>query len=115
MDTPHQAEARVLRRIPIHRSLVRPVLYLGCERESIGVLAILCLGGAVGTGFTGYALVVLGGLFILGIAALRRLTRFDADIRLVLVRYLWLDAEYAHAAEEDAEPRPIHPSVLFSE
>ena len=115
MSEDRRAEERSLRTIPIHRSLVRPVLYAGCERESIGTLAIVCFATAVGSGFTGYALITAGGLFLIGLIALRRLSRHDADIRLVLVRYFWFDAEYAHAAEDDAEPRPIHPSVPTSD
>ena len=115
MSEEGRAEERALRRVPIHRSLIRPVLYGGCERESIGTLAIVCFATAVGTGFTGYALITVGGLFLVGLLGLQRLSRHDADIRLVLVRYFWFDAEYAHASEDDAEPRPVHPSVPTSD
>jgi len=114
MSDARRSEERALRRIPIHRSLVRPVLYAGCERESIGTLAIVCFATAVGSGFTSYALILSVTIFLVGLAVLQRLSKNDPDIRLVLVRYFWFDREYAHASEEDAEPRPIHPSVPTS-
>ncbi len=114
MSVDRRADERTLRRVPIHRSLVRRVLYAGCERESIGTLAIVCFATAVGSGFTSYALITAVALFLVGFTVLQRLSRHDPDIRLVLVRYFWFDREYAHASEEDAEPRPIHPSVPTS-
>lgn len=115
MSDSQRAEERALRCVPIHRSLVRPVLYAGCERESVGTLAIVCFATAVGSGFSGPALITAAGLFLVGLGALQRLSRHDPNIRRVLVRYFWFDREYAHAAEVDAEPRPIHPSVTTSE
>ena len=103
------------RQIPVHRSLVRPVLIAGGDRVLMGSLGVVCVALIVGTGFSWLAFVSVLFVFGGGTWAIQLATKRDPQFREVFLRHRWLDDEYGAAAEDDAPETPIHPSVPVSE
>ena len=102
---------RPARGIPIHRSLVRPIHYAGCERESIGALLLTCVLIPAWVGLTLPTLTMALVLFLYGLSKLRKLTRDDPDFRIVRLRYYQLAPEYEPSADVDVEPLPTRVAV----
>lgn len=77
------------RRLAILPALVRPELWLGCDRMGLILLGTICaaLGGPAGIGQGNYVLVVLAAvLFSLGTAGLRELAKREPFAREVFGR-----------------------------
>jgi type IV secretion system protein VirB3 len=71
-----------LRRLPFHRVLHRPQLLWGGERELVLMLAVICVGLAV-NGLNPLAFAVAGGLWALGLPALRWMAKKDPQLSKV--------------------------------
>jgi len=108
-------ELRELRRLPIHRSLVSPVQYVGCQREMLGLLVLFCLWVVFSVGLSVVGLVVGGTILVGGVRRLRRLTRADAQFPFVYARYYRLSDEYEAEADIDAPVVTIPASAAGSE
>jgi len=102
-------ELRELRRLPIHRSLVSPVQYVGCQREMLGLLVLFCLWVVFSVGLSVVGLVLGGTILVAGVRRLRRLTRADAQFPFVYARYYRLADEYEAEADIDT-PVPAAPA-----
>jgi len=79
--------APALRALPLHRALLRPILLLGAERELVLSTALLAA-GLVFTVHHGWSVVLGGGLWLGGLAALQRMAKHDPLLSQVLARQL---------------------------
>lgn len=95
------------RTIPIHLSLIRPVLLLGAERELVlisGILAAVLVLSIERLLFT-----VVGVVFwALSVAALQRAAKFDPQLCQVYVRHTRYRAYYAAQSRVTARTASIH-------
>lgn len=83
-----------VRRLPIYRSLVRPQLLLGAERELVlvtGMLAAILVFAAQ----TLLALIMGVFLWLAGLYLLRRMAKADPEMSRVYVRHIRYRAYYA--------------------
>jgi type IV secretory pathway TrbD component len=101
--------------IPIHRSLVRPVQYMGCERNSFGALMIACAFVVVSYGVSVEIVAVTATGFLLGVRKLRKLTREDALFPQVRFRHYRFADEYEPVADIDAVSPEAPTSVPLPE
>lgn len=92
------------RRIPIHRSLSRPILLAGGERELTMVNAITVVALVVGGGFTLPALVAAAVIGLGGQFALTRMARIDPQLRAIYARHIHYQDYYPAHASEHAPP-----------
>lgn len=94
------------RRIPIHRSLHRPTLLLGCDRELL-LCAGLVAGVLVFSIMTWWAVVVGVGLWLGAFAALSRMGKADPLMRPVLIRHQRYQSYYPAASRWSARDRVV--------
>lgn len=101
-----QQQQQELRQLPIHRSLSRPTLLLGGDRELVLACALVCgiLCFSVGT-WWGVAMGVT--LWILSMAILRRMANSDPLMRQVFGRYQKYRAFYKASGTWNRTPRII--------
>lgn len=86
-----------LQRIPIHRSLNRPNLLAGCERELILVSAMIA--GTLVVVAMAWVTAVAGVLFWLGIVTvLRQMAKADPMMSKVYLRHIRYKAFYSTRA-----------------
>jgi type IV secretory pathway TrbD component len=86
-----------LRVIPIHRSLIRPQLVMGCERVMFLMLCMVVtlLAGPGGIMSKNPVNVLIGGaLFFMGRAALSHMAKIDPAMSGVFKRSVRYSAEY---------------------
>lgn len=91
------------RRIPIHRSLNRPNLLLGGDRELV-LMTMLC---AAMVGFTASSLLQLGIGVVLWLAVhagLVQMAKADPNMRDVYVRHVKYRAFYSARTGHDSKP-----------
>lgn len=88
----------MLRTTPIHRSLYKPLLFMGCER--LPFTLIVAIGGAIIMAYTNL-LVTLGVLvfYLLCIGVIRRINETDPQYFWCLYRYLRYYQDYYPANE----------------
>jgi type IV secretory pathway TrbD component len=86
-----------LRIIPVHRSLVRPQLVMGCERVLFlmlcMVVTLLAGPGGIMTG-NFINILIAGALFFMGRAALVHMAKIDPAMSEVFKRSVRYGAEY---------------------
>jgi type IV secretory pathway TrbD component len=92
------------RRIPIHRSLSRPILLAGGERELVMVNAVIVAALVFGAGFTLPALLTAALFGVLGHLALVRMAKLDPQLRAVYARHIHYQDYYPARASEHAPP-----------
>ena len=79
--------APVARAIPLHRALIRPILVLGAERELVLSTALLAA-GLIFSVHRWWSVVLGGGLWLVGLAALQQMAKHDPLLSQVLARHL---------------------------
>jgi type IV secretion system protein VirB3 len=103
------------RTVPIHRSLTRPVLLAGADRELVLANGVVVTALLFGIGLSRYTVAISAALLILGHWGLVLLSKYDPQIRQVYMRHIQL-AEYYPAAPRERRRSPIvHPAVTVSE
>jgi type IV secretion system protein VirB3 len=98
-----------LRTIPIHRSLVRPQLLMGCERFLFLMLCMVVtlLGGPGGFMTKNVMNMVLAGaLFFAGRALLGHMAKIDARMSDVFRRSVQYRAEYPASSTTGLKQKP---------
>jgi len=85
--------APTARAIPLHRALIRPILLLGAERELVLSTALLAA-GLVFSVHQWWSVVLGGGLWLIGVAALQRMAKADPLLSQVLARQLRYQSWY---------------------
>jgi type IV secretory pathway TrbD component len=76
-----------LRRLPFHRVLHRPALFLGGERE-LALMTLIIAGGLAVSGMNLVSLAVGGILWFCSIPVLRWMARSDPQMTKVYIRQL---------------------------
>ena len=79
--------APAARAIPLHRALIRPILVLGAERELVLSTALLAA-GLIFSVHRWWSVVLGGGLWLVGLAALQQMAKHDPLLSQVLARQL---------------------------
>lgn len=103
------------RTIAVHRSLTRPVLMAGADRElalSNGVVVAALL---LGIGPSWYTASVSLALLLVGHWALVLLAKHDPELRPIYLRHVALAGYYPARAHEVRRAPPVHPSVSVSD
>lgn len=90
------------RRIPIHRSLSRPILMAGGERELVMVNGVIVAALIFGAGFTIPALAVAALFGVVGHLALVKMAQLDPQLRAVYSRHIHYQDYYPSQASEQA-------------
>ena len=75
-----------LRQMPVYRSTSRPLTILGCEREPVLMLAVIC-GAVVFTTYSLFAVFVGILTWLAGLAVLRMIAQYDPMMTKVFLRY----------------------------
>jgi len=103
------------RTVPIHRSLTRPVLLAGADRELVLANGVVVTALLFGIGVSWYTVGISAALLIVGHWGLVLLSKYDPQIRQVYMRHIQL-AEYYPAAPRERRRSPIvHPAVTVSD
>ena len=79
--------ASAARIIPLHRALIRPILVLGAERDLLLSTALLAA-GLIFSVHQWWSVIIGGGLWLIGLAALQRMANADPLLSQVLARQL---------------------------
>jgi len=108
-------EPETPRRIPIHASLLRPVLLGGADRECALANGIICVALLFGIGVSRYTVGIVILLLTSGHGALIRITKADPLFRLVYLRHVRLRSYYAATGDVPVRAATIHPAVAVSE
>jgi type IV secretion system protein VirB3 len=103
------------RRIPVHASLLRPVLLGGADRECALANGIVCLALLFGIGVSRYTIAVVVFLLTIGHGALMRITKSDPLFREVYLRHVRLGSYYAAAGGVAVRAYPVYPAVSVTE
>jgi type IV secretory pathway TrbD component len=103
------------RTVPVHGSLVRPILLAGADRELTLVNAIVCFALLFGIGASRWTVGIVLVIATVGQWALGRVTRYDPDFRRVYARHVQLQAYYPGAPSLHAGRAVVHPALPFSE
>jgi type IV secretion system protein VirB3 len=82
-----------LRTLPVHQSLIRPVLLLGAERELVLLTAVVAAVLVLSLERLFFALLGTG-LWIVGLAALQRAAKIDPLLSRVYLRHIRYRAFY---------------------
>lgn len=101
-----------IRRLPIHRSLVRPMLLAGGERKLVmlnyTLIAVLLLGAGLN------ALTIITALLLAtaGHISLVRLASYDAQLMQIYLRYRYYANWYTAQASIHNKHHPVRPAVI---
>ncbi len=101
-----------IRRLPIHRALIRPILLAGGERKLVmlnyTLIAVLLLGAGLNT------LTIITALLLAtaGHMGLVQLARYDAQLMQIYLRYRYYSRWYSAQATIYTKNHPVRPAVL---
>lgn len=97
--------------LPIHRSLIRPILLGGAERELVIINMTFIVALILGVGLT--KLTIISALFLLTVGqyVLAILGKSDPLMSRVYRRHIHYQAFYLARGSRLARPPIIHPSV----
>ena len=109
------AELERPRMVPVHRSLTRPLLLAGADRELALANGVVVAALLFGIGLSWYTASVSGVLLLVGHWALVLLAKHDPDLRRVYIRHVGLAMYYAATPREPRRSPLVHPSVPVSE
>ncbi len=117
MESDATSDARLdrPRTIAIHRSLTRPILLGGADRELALANGVVVAALLLGIGPSWYTVPVSTALFVIGHWGLVLLAKQDPDFRRVYVRHVQLPAWYPAAPGERRRAPLVQPSVTVSE
>ncbi len=82
-----------LEKVPFHRVLHRPHLFLGGERELVMFTALVCAGFAVSSQTVWAALLSLA-IWMLCIGFFRQMAKFDPHLSRIYLRHLKYQSYY---------------------
>jgi type IV secretion system protein TrbD len=99
------------RKIPVHPSLIRPLLLGGAERELVLVNVVVIAALIFGVGFHWLSLTVAAVLATIGHWLLVQAANVDPYLSRIYKRHLDYDAFYSAQASVRARRSPVHPSV----
>jgi type IV secretion system protein VirB3 len=99
------------RRTVIHRSLTRPLLLGGAERELVLVNGTLIAALVFGVGFHWVSLTIAALLATAGHWALTRAARYDAHLSRIYIRHVRYQAHYPARPVVKAPAAWVHPSI----
>jgi type IV secretion system protein VirB3 len=103
------------RTVTIHRSLTRPLLLAGADRELALANGVVVAGLLLGIGLSWYTAGVSAVLLVVGHWGLVLLAKHDPEIRRVYLRHTRLAAYYPAAPREPRWSPLAHPAVPVSE
>jgi type IV secretion system protein VirB3 len=103
------------RTIAIHRSLTRPLLLAGADRELALANGVVVAALLFGIGVSWYTAGISSVLLVIGHWGLVLLAKHDPHLRPIYVRHIQLSAYYPAAPREPRRPPVVHPSVTVSE
>ncbi len=113
-DHPEQPATSEVRTLPIHASLMRPILLAGADRELTLVNAVVCFALLFGIGLSTWTGAVVALLATAGQWGLGRVTRYDPDFRRVYARQIQLQAYYPAATSVHASRAVVHASIPYA-
>jgi type IV secretion system protein TrbD len=99
------------RKLPIHPSLIRPLLLAGAERELVLVNVVVIAALIFGVGFHWLSLTAAFGLATAGQWLLVEAAKIDPYLSRIYKRHLQYDAFYLAQPSVSSRPRPVRPSV----
>jgi type IV secretory pathway TrbD component len=89
------------RKIDVHRSLTRPLLVMGCEREPLIISALLAVTLVFMLG--NLVLAIFGVLFwVISVGVLQRMAKSDHQLTSIYLRHCKYKTFYAAQASVDA-------------
>ena len=103
------------RRMPIHASLVRPILFAGADRELALANGIVCIALLFGIGVSRYTLAIVVFLLTVGHWVVTRITKADPSFRQVYLRHVRLRSFYPAAGASRGRAAVRHPAIPLSE
>lgn len=103
------------RTVPIHRSLTRPLLLAGADRELALANGVVVAALLFGIGLSWYTVGVSAALLVIGHWGLALLAKHDPELRRVYVRHVSLASYYSAAPRERRRAPIVHPSVTVAE
>ena len=75
------------RKIPIHRSLYKPLLFVGCERLPFTI--VVSIGGVITMAYINfYSIIAVLCFYLISLVLIRRVNEEDAQFFKCLYRYL---------------------------
>ena len=114
MEADERARGRCdVRLVPLHRSLTRPVLLLGADRELTGMNVIFGLALVMGAGLTFATVAVALVQVVVVQSALIYAAKYDAQFRQVYLRHIAYQSVYPARGGADVQtsvPRTSVPS-----
>lgn len=99
------------RKVPIHPSLIRPLLLAGAERELVLVNVVVIAALVFGVGFHWLSLLVAVGLGTAGHWLLVQAANADPYLSRIYKRHLDYDEFYLAQASALSRPRVVRSSV----
>ena len=99
------------REVPIHRSLVRPNLVAGAERELVILNGVVAMALVFGIGISWITALIAGLQLTLGHFALVQAARYEPLFRKVYVRHVRHRPAYPARSSVHARPGFIHPTL----
>lgn len=101
-----------IRRLPIHRSLVRPMLLAGGERKLVMLNYTLIAVLLLGAGLNALTIVTALLLATAGHIGLVQLANYDAQFMQIYLRYRYYANWYAAQASIYNKHHPVRPAVI---
>jgi type IV secretory pathway TrbD component len=102
-----------LRRVPIHRSLIRPILLGGAETALVQINGTCILGLLFGVGFNKLTLIASLFLAITGQFILRTLGKHDPQMSRVYIRHIHYRSFYSARGSRLARTPLVRPSITI--
>ena len=93
-----------LLKVPLHRSLNRPDLWLGCDREMIMFTGLMC-GVLIFIGMSKFSIVLAIAIWCFCLFALRMMAKADPQMRGVFTRYIRYAKYYPAKSTPFMKPR----------
>ena len=101
--------AQDLRRVPVHRSLTRPHLLAGCDRDLFFMLTMFCgllmMSGLMSMYWRNVILAI--ALWLAGIPVLAKLANYDANFKGIVMRSVRYLQVYLPASGKLGSARPV--------
>ncbi len=88
----------MMRKITIHKSLYRPVLFVGCERLPFTI--VVTLGGVLIMAYQNITiLIIVSVLYLTSLIIIRKINENDAQFFLILARFIRYTNDYYRSSE----------------
>ena len=100
------------REIPIHRSLIRPNLVAGADRELVIINLVVAIALVFGIGFSWITVGIATFQLTLGHFALVQAAKYEPLFRRIYLRHIQHRHYYPARSSVHARRGPIHSSVV---